>query len=323
VAPLSLENWYGVGPLVTVISISPSPLSSSGVPDPGDALGVPDGNGAQLYDNGDQLALDLSDLLTSGGSVDVRWMRTTGWTPAVNVDISTDGSSWTFVSNYNVTSDSWTTQTISLSIDTRYIRFTTTNVYNLSIDAISYNTPCAPPCTDPVITDQPDTASVCDGGNTSFTVAATGTTLTYQWQEDDGGGGGFSNITNGGVYGGATTTTLTLTGVTSSMDTYDYRCVVFSGACSTNSDAATLTVHSLPTFTFASTDLTCFESGDGEIEITVTSGPTPYQFSSDNGATWVPGTPTTSPYTFKNLVANNPYKIRVRDNNGCESPAAP
>ena len=55
-------------------------------------------------------------------------------------------------------------------------------------------------------------ATICAGNNTTFSVTATGTGLTYQWQESTGGP--FANVANGGVYSGVTTSTLTLTGVT-------------------------------------------------------------------------------------------------------------
>ena len=42
----------------------------------------------------------------------------------------------------------------------------------------------------------------CVGDNATFTVSATGGTVTYQWQEDDGGGGGFANISNGASFSG-------------------------------------------------------------------------------------------------------------------------
>ncbi len=75
-----------------------------------------------------------------------------------------------------------------------------------------------------VITVQPVNSTVIQGGNTSFSVTATGTGLTYQWQVNTGSG--WNNVTNGGVYSGATTATLTLTGVTGNMNGYLYRCIV-------------------------------------------------------------------------------------------------
>ena len=92
---------------------------------------------------------------------------------------------------------------------------------------------------------QPVPASISCGLNTSFSVTASGTAVTYQWQENISGS--WNNITNGGVYGGATTNTLTLTGVPPTYNGYQYRCVIV-GTCtpSTNSNAATLTVTQPP-----------------------------------------------------------------------------
>ena len=101
------------------------------------------------------------------------------------------------------------------------------------------------------ISTQPLNATLCAGQNTSFTVAATGTSPTYQWQESTNGGGTWNNISNGGIYGGATSTTLTLTGVTAGMNNNQYRCVV-SGAAGcgpANSSAAILTVNTAPAIT--------------------------------------------------------------------------
>ncbi len=101
------------------------------------------------------------------------------------------------------------------------------------------------------ISAQPVNSTICAGTNTSFVVAATGSGLTFQWQESTNGGGTWNNITNGGIYGGATTTTLTLTGVTAVMNNNQYRCVVSGGAgcTSATSTAAILTVNTSPAIT--------------------------------------------------------------------------
>jgi hypothetical protein len=73
------------------------------------------------------------------------------------------------------------------------------------------------------ITSQPlANQTICSGTNTSFSVTATGTGLTYQWRK------GTTNLVNGGNISGATTATLTLTGVLTS-DAGSYN-VVVSGA---------------------------------------------------------------------------------------------
>lgn len=94
---------------------------------------------------------------------------------------------------------------------------------------------------EPVITIQPTGQAVCEGTAVSFSTSATGTGLGYQWQQNTGSG--FANISNGGVFSDATTPSLTITGTTSAMNTYQYRCVVNSGVCAgINTNTATLTV---------------------------------------------------------------------------------
>ncbi|OSZ82132.1 hypothetical protein CAP35_02365 [Chitinophagaceae bacterium IBVUCB1] len=106
----------------------------------------------------------------------------------------------------------------------------------------------------PVLTSNPATVTMCAGDNTSFTVGATGTNLTYQWQVATGTN--FVNVTNGGVYSGATTPILTLTSVPNTMHSVAYRCEV-SGTCpaSVTSGQALLFVNSAPTVSWQPTDM--------------------------------------------------------------------
>lgn len=99
-----------------------------------------------------------------------------------------------------------------------------------------------------VITAQPPNRTITDGNNTTFTVSATGTGLTFQWQVDTGSG--FNDISLVAPYsaattGGATkTNTLTITAAPITMNGYLYRCVV-SGAApcgSVTSNSGSLTV---------------------------------------------------------------------------------
>jgi hypothetical protein len=76
------------------------------------------------------------------------------------------------------------------------------------------------------ITANPSNASVCTGDNATFTVTATGASLSYQWQVSTNGGGLFNDIP------GATSSTLTLTGVTLAMNNNQYRCKVVA-SCGT------------------------------------------------------------------------------------------
>jgi hypothetical protein len=95
--------------------------------------------------------------------------------------------------------------------------------------------------TSPNITLQPVTQSICEGDNAVFTTTATGTGLTYQWQENTGSG--FVNVTNGGAYSGATSATLTVAGVTSAMDGYQYQAVISGSICVNSSTTNTVLIN--------------------------------------------------------------------------------
>jgi hypothetical protein len=88
-------------------------------------------------------------------------------------------------------------------------------------------------CTYPVVSTNPASTGACPGGNVQYSINATGTTLSYQWQEGINGGITWSDITNGGVYSGATTTTLNLNGVGTAFNNRFYRCIV-SESCGLN-----------------------------------------------------------------------------------------
>lgn len=90
---------------------------------------------------------------------------------------------------------------------------------------------------------QPAAASVTAPDATSFTVVATGSTPTYQWQLRTAGLGAYANISNGGVYTTATTATLNISDSTG-LDGNIYRCVVTNagGTAVVKSKGALLTV---------------------------------------------------------------------------------
>lgn len=110
-----------------------------------------------------------------------------------------------------------------------------------------YNTTSFQALSAPAITGHPAGSTICQGGNTTFSVTATGAT-TYQWQVSANNGTSFENLNNSGVYSGVTTATLTITGATVSLNNNLYRCIatgaVTPAAISNN---AKLTVLQLPT----------------------------------------------------------------------------
>lgn len=106
-------------------------------------------------------------------------------------------------------------------------------------------------CSPMSITTQPaSVAGLCSGSNTSFNVVISGVPTTYQWQRDPNTGT-FADITSAGFDAGVTysnynTATLNLTGATSALNNYKYRCVITAATpCS-----QTLTTDGLATLTF-------------------------------------------------------------------------
>lgn len=88
----------------------------------------------------------------------------------------------------------------------------------------------------PSIGKQPQNESVKAGEQATFTVAATGTDLKYQWQIDRNDGKGFADIA------GADRASYTTSAVDKNCNGYKYQCVISNSAGSVTTNAATLTV---------------------------------------------------------------------------------
>ena len=164
-------------------------------------------------------------------------------------------------------------------------------------------------CTNPTITLPPSSVVVCNAGNTTFSITASGAT-TYQWQVNTGSG--FTNIVNGAPYSGATTSTLTITGATSGMNGYLYRCVALDGSCSTTSSQATLTV-STPLITASSqTNIACNGGSTGAASVNPATGGTGgYTYN------WTPGNPTGDGTISVSGLSAGSWTCTVTDANGC------
>ncbi len=90
----------------------------------------------------------------------------------------------------------------------------------------------------PVINTQPVDRTVCAGNSISFTAAASGIGLTYQWRK------GTTNLCNCGNVSGVNTATLTINPAATTDAASDYNVVISSGSCgSVISDYVALTVN--------------------------------------------------------------------------------
>lgn len=166
-----------------------------------------------------------------------------------------------------------------------------------------------PACSNPTITMQPANASVCNNGNTTFSINATGATA-YQWQVNCGSG--FSNVTNGGVYSGATTSTLTLTGATTLFNGCLYRCITSQSTCNTTSNSATLTVSIPSLLALSQTNVSCFGGNTGAASVNPAGGGiSPYTYN------WTPGNPSGDGTTSVTGLTAGTWTCTVTDAVGC------
>lgn len=177
----------------------------------------------------------------------------------------------------------------------------------------------------PAITAQPTPASqtICPGFTVSYSVAATGTGLTYQWQYNPGSG--FVNLVNGGFISGATSTTLTIANVQLA-NAGSYR-VIVSGTCTpaATSNTVVLNVGSAPTISTQPANTTLCEGSNGTLTVVAAGTPTPtifqWQVSTDGGVTWTnltTGGSYTATLTLTNVtLAMNNNRYRVIITNSC------
>jgi hypothetical protein len=105
------------------------------------------------------------------------------------------------------------------------------------------------------------------------------------------------------------------------LGTYTVEATSKTGGCTNPmSGSAIIAVNPLPSASVnGHTNISCFGGHDGTITILSIGGTSAYQYSVDNGVTYTTGA-NPNPYTFTGLYANVQYKIRVIDNNGCQSP---
>jgi hypothetical protein len=133
------------------------------------------------------------------------------------------------------------------------------------------------------LTSQPMSMNLCEGSSANFSVTATGTGVTYQWQVSTDGGITFTDIP------GATTANLTVNGITASMNNNRYRAVLFS--CSTtglNSNAAQLTVNALANVSSQPTNASACAGSNATFTVASTGSNVSYQWqiSTDGGVTY-------------------------------------
>ncbi|MEE3167580.1 MAG: immunoglobulin domain-containing protein, partial [Chloroflexota bacterium] len=151
----------------------------------------------------------------------------------------------------------------------------------------------------PKITTHPLPQTVGLDGNATFSVAATGDSLSYQWQKDGG------NIAT------ATASSYTITGAQSS-DQGIYTCVVSNTDASVTSNGAVLTVIIPPAITVHPDDMNATLGGPSAFNVTASGGNLTYQWQKNGvnitGATTasysIPTTQSGHAGTYRCVVTN-------------------
>lgn len=170
----------------------------------------------------------------------------------------------------------------------------------------------------PVITTQPQAATVCAGTSQTFCVTATGTNLTYQWQAAPDCTGPWTNVAGG------TSSCLTISNATS---TLAYRCNVTSTDCglSVLSACVLLTVVNPPALTGSPANQTVCAGGNASFSVSATGAGIIYQWqeSTNGGASWnnISGANTAS-YTLSAVTpaqSGNRYRCQL-SNATCTTP---
>jgi hypothetical protein len=173
-----------------------------------------------------------------------------------------------------------------------------------SAAVLSINTPAA-------ITTNPVIATVCAGSSASFSVAASGTSPTYQWQVSTDGGITYNNIS------GATASTLPFSAVAQALNGNRYRAIATVATCgSVTSAAAILTVNALPVVTISTAPESQVRPGDSTF-VTVGAVPGAVSYIWTLNGNVIAGANTNS--VVANSLSMGAYQVTVTDINGCKN----
>jgi uncharacterized repeat protein (TIGR01451 family) len=131
----------------------------------------------------------------------------------------------------------------------------------------------------PSITSSPSSVSICPNNNATFSVNASGPSLSYEWQVSTDNGSSWSTLSNSATYTGTSTSLLTVANVSSSLNDLKYRCNVRSEGCAyfLSSSVATLTVRKPYTWLGVNTDWSdnqnwCQGIPDTSSDVTIPAG---------------------------------------------------
>ncbi|MFC4263716.1 reprolysin-like metallopeptidase [Ferruginibacter yonginensis] len=246
----------------------------------------------------------------AGTGVSYQWQQSAAvGGPFVNVSTGTGGTSNTYTTAITTPANNNTFYRVQLT--TACGGAVTSNVVRLTVNTVA------------TITTQPTAQSACVPNTATFSVAASGTGLTYQWQVSTNGGTTFTDIA------GAVNATYTTPATTLAFNNNQYRVNILSTCSPTvpvTSNAVVLTVNNPVTVTANPTVQRGCAGDTYTFSVAATGGTLSYQWqvSTNGGTTFtnvVPGIPanpatsgTAATYTINNapLTLNgNLYRVIV------------
>jgi len=180
-------------------------------------------------------------VAASGGGLSYQWQKDT-----INIPGETDAT--------------YTISTTTATDNGSYRCIVSNSVGNIT-SAAAVLTVISPP----VITQSPISQTVAEGQNVTFSVTATGLSMSYQWQKNG------VNIPLG------IASTLTLTAVTTAQ-MGDYRCIVSNTAGQIPSQAAALQVNGKPTITMQPAPVVAASGGSAQFEVQALGPDLTYQW---------------------------------------------
>jgi len=244
-------------------------------------------------------------VAASGDNISYQWQ------------ISTDGGN-TFTDIVGATGPSYAIPSVTSSLNG--------NIYHAVISSCNPTPVVSSNATltitaDVTISQQPTNSTTCVDSNASFSINASGSGLTYQWQLSTDGGINFTNIS------GATSSTLTINAVTPSMNGNMYR-VIVDNTCggSTTSSSALLTTGTPASFTTQPQSATVCEGSNVQFSAAASGTVASYQWqvSIDGGNSFTDLTGQTSATMVLNNVSssmnNNQYQLIIT---GCNQSTIP
>ena len=166
--------------------------------------------------------------------------------------------------------------------------------------------------TKPTITTQPTNVTAADGTTATFTVAASGTGLSYQWQYRTSASGAWKDSTSPSGKMSAYTVN-----ARAAINGYQYRCKVSNSAGTVYSSIVTLTVATTPTITTQPTNVTAAAGTTATFTIAASGTDLQYQWQYRVSASsaWMDTTEAggkTNTYTVNARAAINGYQYRCR-----------